>query len=264
MNNLLVYQYNNGPQRPWHAPSHQSISSWAESIGADYRWFSGYLPLPHASPYFGTFAPLVLKEDGTPIWEKYDALLYLDTDILANPGHLALPPEEDPALEKAQSIAMLHLLDGRLVPGKREAVCEHLRELAPDLIDRGGHCNAGVVYFPPGSIRPFADWLRIHFHDLAEWSSQAHPSLPDGHKPFGGFDQTIFASYFIDCKPAHKLPPAWNYHLAQFDPEKRHTAHFIHYHHDHKSLLLEDWQHFRPEGDIDAQIGELPDDNGPT
>jgi phage pi2 protein 07 len=127
-----------------------------------------------------------------------------------------------------------------VVAGKKEDVEHHLSILNPDLIPRGGHANAGVVYWPDGSVEHFTTWLHQHFEELAEWAATKRPEL--AALPYGGYDQCVLNVYGIDSgRRLRRLDCHFNYHLSQFRPELRwKRGGLIHYHHNNKALLLED------------------------
>ena len=228
---MLVYQYHQGPRPEWVAPSRQTVEHYAESMGAQYRFYDRPTSPAITSCYLGTFAPL-LNDD----WQEHDALLYIDTDVLVTPSAQDIR-------QGYQRLSMVHLLDGPCRPGKKEEVTDFLDLLTDPGTLPHGHANAGVVYWPNReAIDHFRTWLLHHLSSLAPWAATRQPAL-GGHLPYGGHDQAILNVYGIDQRRISRLHHHYNYHLTQFQPHLRHKAHFIHYHGQNKELLRQDLPH---------------------
>lgn len=216
----LVYQYFYG-KNDYPLKSSASARAYAASIGADYSFKTEGHPIRF---HYGIFMPFL---DDTV--DKYDAVLFLDTDMLVTVG------AEDIFEYMDDNIGVWHMNDGPVKPYVKNLVEEHARKVCPDWIDKG-HGNTGTVLFPRAVYNEF----KIYLKRLAALDQEARKgvNVVPGHTPlvYGGWDQYVVNSFNYQ-HGVNFLPYKFNYHLNQLPEEGRWDASFIHYHGGYKNLL---------------------------
>lgn len=219
----LVYQYFNGSSS-YANKSAISVRSYAESIDAEYKLYTDEVP---KSVYYGTFSPFFNGD-----YEKYDMICYIDSDVLATKA-------ADNIFRYANNnIGIHHMISCEHVrPEKQKEVSMFVQEMGVPEWKAIGHANAGVVLFPAARYDSFLQYLTKldQLHIIASTRNG-----PQGHLPFGGYDQSILNMYNRD-NGTNNLPWRFNYHLNQYKPEFRTQASLIHYHSSYKNLLHSDF-----------------------
>lgn len=220
----LIYQYFSG-ENDYPLMSSRSIKAYAEKYGCDYKYIVGGHPIRF---HYGIFLPFLDNS-----CDNYDAILFLDTDMLATQCG------EDVFDYMTDDIGIWHLNDGPAKPKEKKMVDEHSAVVCPKWMSKG-HGNTGTVLFPRAVYLRF----KAHIKNLAKLDQEARKAvnLSPGNHPlqFGGWDQYVVNSFnyergvnFLNCK--------FNWHLNQLPMEGRWDATFIHYHGNLKDMLRKEF-----------------------
>lgn len=215
---FLIYQYFDKPininkENYWDY-SIQSIKKYAEKIHCEYRFISGGAPF---HPHYGTLIPFL---DGR--YEDFDALIYIDCDVLAT-------IESKNILEYINhaDINISHMNTGPLtVPAVNSG----------DPWGDIGHANAGVIVFPKKSYKGFIDFLgNLEDH----WEIDLNNNNFKKPNTYGGGDQQILNNYakFLN-NPLINLSYIFNFHMSRYDHDLRFTSSLIHYHGSDKNRMI--------------------------
>lgn len=221
----LVYQYFTGSST-YHEKSAQSLKAYAERLGAEYRLYNNRVPL---SKYYGTFAPFFDLS-----YKNYDVMFYADSDILAttNCENVFDCMEEN-------KIGIHHMaMCPYVLENKRQDVIAMAKAYEISQWFDKGHGNAGTVLFPSSVYEDFCSYIET----LNLLNNIASKRAALNHLPFGGYDQYVINQFNANRGDNTYLPWIFNYHLNQYDHDKRTEATLIHYHGGNKKLLHEDFE----------------------
>lgn len=218
----LVYQYFQGTSA-YHHKSAESIKAYAKMVGADYKMYSQGVPI---NKYYGTFSPFFLNE-----YDEYDAMFYVDSDILSTKNQLNVFEHCN------ENIGIHHMISCPYVkPDKKTSVQNFMIDMNAEQWKDIGHGNAGVVLFPRAQYEKFNTYLKdIHELHKIGWEKIGK------FRKFGGNDQFVINHYNLK-NDTNNLPWQFNYHLSQYEADKRIEAQFIHYHGGNKPLLHKDFE----------------------
>lgn len=221
----LIYQYFSGTSE-YHEKSSQSIKAYAKALGAEYKLYNASVPY---SMYYGTFAPFFDES-----YKDYDVILYVDCDVLATKNC------ED-IFESAEEnkIGMHHMAMCPYVSSeKKDAVISMAKAYNVTQWFDKGHGNAGTVLFPSSVYNDFCKYIE----KLGDHHQIAKKRAALNHLPFGGYDQYVINRFNADRQDSTYLSWIFNYHLNQYDHNKRTEATLIHYHGGNKKLLHQDFE----------------------
>ena len=215
----LIYQYFEPTRRPmlpkeyefdrdyWQF-SQQSISKYAEKIGAEYLFEESGAPF---DPHYSIFNLFI--DDRCHEW---DNICFIDCDVLATT--LAKNIFEN---SSKTHVSVIQSNTGPLHTEPFEKIAEwrNCSEL-----------NTGVVVFPRSTYSgvQLSSWFIETYHKIDSWEH-------------GGFDQELmwdYAKQYGFCN----LEPQFNYMVTYYKPEHRWNQSLIHYHYNMKHKLPHDFQ----------------------
>lgn len=220
----LIYQYFREVGRDFRVPhnagheyhkcSRDSIKTYADSIGADYK----FLDKPLSVVHYGIFIPFL---EG---WcEEYDNICFIDSDVLATINADDIFVEEN------------------IAPGKISTYIEdrNVKILHPN-INFIGHANTGVVIFPRSVYGKFKTYID---DELDSYEQIRSAGLPDRIRAFGRFDQPFINLYIEKYGEVHVLPPKFNWALTRLPfTDKRWSQTLIHYNGFFKENMYADYR----------------------
>ena len=190
--------------------SQKSIQAYAEKYGHDYKFMSDEHPI---SPFYSIFNPF------TEGWaEKYDAICWVDADILATTDAKDIFSQYHP-----NKISVYFMKSQRRWRGN---------SMFKWFQDKG-HINSGVVIWPRSLYKFVTQYLDLQ----KEFNKRTilETSL-------GNFDQAIVNKIVRELDDYHEMDNMWNYHLGRYSHEARWDANLIHYWREHKNMLVDDFK----------------------
>jgi len=208
---FLIYQYyetksNTNPEFVEY--SKKSIQTYANKIGADYKFYSNGAPY---TPYYGIFTPFLNND-----CFNYDAVCFIDSDVLSNPKNI----ENVFNSCNKDKINLHHMNTGPLVVDSIEST-----GVWKDI----GHGNSGVVIFPKKCYDHFIEYLG----DLSShWKNNK--------KELGSYDQLVVNNYTKD-NGFTNLDFRFNYHLGRYDHNLKDEQVLIHYHLNNKKYIVNEY-----------------------
>ena len=219
----LIYQYYYTPperershhmlddSNEYYELSRRSISAYAESIGADYKYLTQKHPV---SPFYGIFLPFTEK------WcYDYDAICFIDSDILAT--------------THARNV-FEHSMPDRISASFLRSMRRWRQPLFEWWADKG-HINSGVVVFPHSVYNKVYSWVG---GDKLQYEFDNRTVLETS---LGNFDQAIVNKIARDHNKYLDLDNSFNYNLIWDPKPDRWQKDLIHYHRENKPLMIEDF-----------------------